>query len=163
MKRTLNPAHLEALMKMANSGPFFSHVGIRLVEMDYGYAKAELDIDPKIHINTFDSVHGGVNATLIDTAAYWAAYCGQDETSGFTTLDLSVTNLAMARNGRLTAIAHSVKEGRSICLSDVKVYDEDGRLIAHGTSKLLVLQGRQAIKDAIAAAGWDPLPPKFLD
>ena len=163
MKKTLNPTHLEALMKMANGGPFFSHIRIRLVEINYGYSKVELDIDPKIHINTFGSVHGGVNAAMIDTAAYWASYCGQEENSGFTTLDISVTNLSMARRGRLTAIAHSIKEGRSICLCDVKVYDEDGRIVSHGTSKLLVLEGRQSIKDAVASAGLNPLPPKFLD
>ena len=45
MKRALNPTHLKAIMKMASGESFFSHMGIRLAELDYGYAKAEPDID----------------------------------------------------------------------------------------------------------------------
>ncbi|MBQ7283718.1 MAG: PaaI family thioesterase [Oscillospiraceae bacterium] len=161
-KRTINPQHISQLIEIANNSPYFSLLGMKITETGTGYAKVELDIDNR-HMNLFGSVHGGANASLIDTVTYWAAYCDMDEDAGFTTLDVSVTNLAMAKEGKLTAVATAIKQGRSICLCEAVVKDQNDRIIAHGTSKLLVLQGRQTIADALKVAGYDSLPAKYLD
>ena len=160
-KKKVNPEHIKSLMDLANESPYFSLLGIRLVDISPGYAKVELDIDKTKHYNPFGSVHGGVNASLIDTATYWAAYYHQPEDAGFTTLDVSVTNLAMAKEGKLTVHATAIKEGRSVCLCEAVVKDENDRVVAHGTSKLLVLQGRQTIAHALANMGYANLPEKF--
>ncbi|MBQ2297131.1 MAG: PaaI family thioesterase, partial [Ruminiclostridium sp.] len=62
----------------------------------------------------------------------------------------------------LIAEGHVVRVGRSICLSEATVKNQEGKLLAHGTSKLMVLEGRQSIHTLLAAEGADPLPPKFL-
>lgn len=161
-KRTINPEHIKQLVSVANNSPYFKLLGMEITETATGYAKVEMNIDSR-HMNPFGSVHGGANASLIDTVTYWAAYCDMDEDAGFTTLDVSVTNLAMAKEGKLTAVATAIKQGRSICLCEAVVKDQNDRIIAHGTSKLLVLQGRQTIADALKIAGHDSLPPKYLD
>lgn len=158
----INPAHLEKVMQLTNSCPYYSLLGLRIMELGSGYSRVEMDVEKKL-MNPFGSVHGGAYASLIDSAAYWAAYCDQDADAGYTSLDLSVTNLSMARSGKLTATGTAVKEGRSMCLCEVTVRDEAGKLIAHGTSKLLILKGRQSISDAICAAHCPDLPEKFLD
>lgn len=160
-ERKLNPEHLKKIMELTNSCPYYSLLGLRIVELGSGYARVEMDAGPKL-MNPFGSVHGGAYASLIDSAAYWCAYCDQDAGAGYTSLDLSVTNLSMCRSGRLTAVGRAVKEGRSVCLSQVEVRDETGRIIAHGTSKLLILKGRQGITDAMRAAHCPELPDKFL-
>lgn len=162
-KKKVNPQHIEQLMALVNDSPYFTLLGIKLKEICPGYAKVELDIDKNKHYNPFGSVHGGVNASLIDTATYWAAYYHQPEDAGFTTLDVSVTNLAMAKEGKLTVHATAIKEGRSVCLCEAVVKDENDRVVAHGTSKLLVLQGRQTIAHALESMGYDKLPEKFID
>ena len=150
-------------MALANGCPYYRLLGFRIVELGSGFSRVEMEIDPARIFNPFGSVHGGAYASLIDTAAYWAAYCDQEEGAGFTSLDLSVTNLAMARSGKLTARARAVKEGRSICLSEAEITDESGKIIAHGTSKLLMLNGRQSIADLVRSMGGAPLPEKFID
>ena len=160
--RKLNPEHLNGIMEMTNSSPYYQLLGIRLVELDNGYARMEMQAEHK-HMNPFGSVHGGAYASMIDCATYWAAYCDQDEDAGYTTLDISVTDLAMARGGKLTVNARAIKEGRSICLCEARVEDETGRIVAYGTSKLLILKGRQSIADAVRSMGIADLPPKFLD
>jgi acyl-coenzyme A thioesterase PaaI-like protein len=35
-----------------------------------------------------------------------------------------------------------IRLGKSICYSEARVYDEDGELIAHGTSTLMILPGK---------------------
>ena len=162
MRQPVNPAHLDALITMINESAYFRCLGIVVTELRSGYARAELNIRPETHRNPFGSIHGGVCASLLDTALYWAAYCDQEEGVGFTSLDLSVTNLAMVQSGVLVAEAHAIKEGRSICLCDGIVTDEQNRKIAYGNSKLMIHAGRQSVKDAIAAMGYPALPPKFL-
>ena len=161
--KKINPAHLSAMMQLTNSCPYYRLLGMRIVELGSGYSKVEMDVDMGKHGNPFGSVHGGAYASLIDVAAYWAAYSDQLEGAGMTSLDLAVTNLSMCRGGKLTAHGKAVKEGRSICLSEVTITDDSGKLIAHGTSKLLMLNGRQSAADAMRAAGCSEVPPKFVE
>lgn len=79
----VNPKHLEAIMKAVNASPYFSLLGIKITELASRIATVELEVEKK-HLNPFGSVHGGVYASLIDTAAYWAAYYDQKENVGFT-------------------------------------------------------------------------------
>lgn len=160
-KRQINPLHIEKLKEVVNQSPYSLLLNMKLVDLGPGFSIIEMDIDSK-HLNPFGSVHGGCYASLIDSAAYWAAYCNKDEDSGFTSLDLEVTNLAMAYSGKLIATATAIKEGRSIVLCEVTMTNETGKIIAYGTSKLLSLQGRQSVSDILKSMDCDPLPVKFI-
>ena len=153
MARTVNPQHTQALMDLLTQAPYFSLLGMRFEAMEPGYCRLTLPLSYARHGNAFGSIHGGAYSSLIDTAAYWAAYCDMDEDQGYTSLDLSVTNLGMAR---------AIRAGRSICLAEATVKTAEGKLLAHGTSKLMLLAGKQSIRALLAAEGAPDLPPKFL-
>ncbi len=159
--KKINPLHIEKLKETINLSPYSALLGMKLVDLGSGFSVMEVDIESK-HLNPFGSVHGGMYASIIDSAAYWAAYCNKDEDSGFTSLDLSVTNLAMAYSGKLIATATAIKEGRSIVLCEVTLTDGNGKLIAYGTSKLMTLQGRQSVSDILKLMDCPPLPVKFI-
>ncbi|MBQ8507121.1 MAG: PaaI family thioesterase [Clostridia bacterium] len=161
-ERKINPEHIRQVIDMTNSCPYYQLLGMKIVELGSGYARVEMDAEHK-HMNPFGSVHGGCYASLIDSATYWAAYWDQDEDAGFTTLDLSVSDLSMARAGKLVVEATAIKEGRSVCLCEAKITDASGRIIAFGTSKLMMLKGRQSIADAIRSLGYADLPAKFIE
>ena len=158
----INPEHIKALIELINRGPYFELLSLKIRELGVGYSRVEVDLEKK-HMNPFGAIHGGVYASIIDTAAYWSAYCELDENAGFTTIDVSVNNLAMVNDGKIIAEGKSLKIGRSICLTEASVKDERGKLLAYGTSKLMVLQGKQSVNHAIEMAGGGALPPKFLD
>lgn len=80
-----------------------------------------------------DVVHGGVSASLIDTAdmaAGWATDAVPESLSG-STVTLDVDYVAAARGKDLCATATVVKRGRSLCFSEVT--EPDGRLVARGS------------------------------
>jgi len=158
----INPEHIKALIELINRGPYFELLSLKIRELGVGYSRVEVDLEKK-HMNPFGAIHGGVYASIIDTAAYWSAYCELDENAGFTTIDVSVNNLAMVNDGKIIAEGKSLKIGRSICLTEASVKDERGKLLAYGTSKLMVLQGKQSVNRAVEVAGGGVLPPKFLD
>jgi uncharacterized protein (TIGR00369 family) len=158
----INQEHITALLKLINSGPFFELLSMKVYELGIGYAKVEIDLQRK-HYNPFGAVHGGVYSSIIDTAAYWSVYCELDENIGYTSIDLSVNNLSMVREGKIFVDAKSIKIGKSTCLAEAYVKDINGKLLAHGTSKIMILRGKQSIEQAIEAMGYQPLPPKFID
>lgn len=160
MKR-LNPDHVRAVLALINRGPYFRLLSMKVLDMGTGFATVEMSLEEK-HLNPFGGIHGGVYASLIDTAAYWAVYGDVAENAGLISLDLQVDNLAPVREGRLRVEGRRVKAGRSVCFADGAVMDGQGKCLARGTSKQMVVPGLQTIAQAVAAMGHDPLPPKFI-
>lgn len=158
---SVNPIHVEQVMDLANKSPYFKLLGMKLEEMREGYCKVVVDVEKK-HLNAFGGIHGGAYASLIDTAAYWALYCELEEEAGFITLDLCVNNLRAVREGRVVVEGRVIKRGRSISLCEAEAYDEQGRLLAHGTSKQFLSPTLQPISAAVKSLDSQPLAPKFL-
>lgn len=159
--RQLNPAHLRAVLEVINQGPFFRHLSMLVKEIGPGYSLVELDVGRE-HLNPFGGLHGGVYASVIDTAAYWAAYCELDQDVGFISLDLKVDYLAPVQAGRLTVRGRRIKIGRTICLAEAVAVDQNDKWRAHGVSRMMVTQSLQTIADAWAFTDAGELPPKFL-
>jgi len=160
--KQINPEHIAALMEFTNRGPYFELLGMKVCDIGIGYSRVEIDLDRKHH-NPFGAIHGGVYSSIIDTAAYWAVYCELDENTWYTSLDLSVNNLSIIREGKLIAEGRRIKIGRSICLAESRVKDIHDRVLAHGTSKLMILSGNPSIGHAVISMGHQPLPSKFID
>lgn len=160
--RKINPEHINALIDLMNRGPYLKLLSMKICELNVGYSKVEIDLDDK-HLNPFGGVHGGVFSSIIDSAAYLAAYCELDENTGYTSIDLTVNNLSMVSKGKITAEGRTIKIGKSLCVTEATVKDATGRLLAQGSSKLMVLKGKQSVNHAVEAMGYDALPPKFLE
>lgn len=160
MMKQLNPAHKRAIIDLINRSPFFSLLSLDVRELDYGYCMLEIEVEQK-HLNPFGGLHGGVYSSAIDTVAYWAVYCAVPEDAGLISLDLHVDNISTIQSGKLIVEGKQIKAGRSVCLSEGTVKDVNGRLLAYGSSKQIIKPGLQTVEQAIAAMGYDPLPPKY--
>ena len=112
-------------------------------------------------MNPFGSLHGGVYATIIDTAAYWSAYCDLPEEQGLITIDLKVDFLAPVSGHKICIEGKSVKSGRTLHLAEAKAIDDQGTLLAHGTSKLMVTQNNQTMGNAVQYLSAEALPNKY--
>lgn len=165
--KRINPEHIKAVLELLRHGPYFRLLSMEISRIKPGYSQVEIDLSEK-HLNPFGGLHGGVYASIIDTAAYWAAYCDLADDAGLITIDLHVDNLMAVREGRIVAAGKTIKMGRRICVCEATVTDLRGKLLAHGTSKQMVTQaaadqpGQQTISQAAFALGCGSLPPKFL-
>ncbi|CCK25043.1 thioesterase superfamily protein [Streptomyces davaonensis JCM 4913] len=92
------------------------------------------------HYNPIGSVHGGVYATLLDSAAGCAVQSTLPPGMGYTSLDLNVKFLKRitADTGKVRAIGTIVNRGRTTALAEAKLVDADERLLAHATSSCLL-------------------------
>jgi uncharacterized protein (TIGR00369 family) len=111
---------------------------------EIGDGVAVFEGEPGAHLlNPMGSVHGGWALTLIDSVGGSAGYSLQPAGSGYTTIE---TKANFARpitkeTGRVRAEARVVAQGRQVISTEAKVLSKDGKVLAHGTSTILVLSG----------------------
>ncbi len=154
--RIPNPEHVKLLKEAINASPYYHLISMRLCEVESGRAVMEMALTPQ-HMQHFGVVHGGSLASMIDSATAWALYYSvEDEHMGLTSIDLKLNYLTPAVSGTITARARELKVGRTFGYGETSLYDEKEKLIAHGTSTVMLLPG----KDALVRP---PFPPKFID
>ena len=151
-----NPQHIARLSDVINNSPYFELISMKIREIGIGYSLFEIDLNKK-HLQPFGLAHGGVFAALIDTAASWALFYGiEDQHAGLTSVDLKLNYLAPAVSGKLIAKGRQIKMGKTLGYAEAQVTDETGKILAHGTSTIMILQGK-------APAADPPFPPKFIE
>ena len=94
----------------------------------------------EFHYNPLGSVHGGMLATMLDTAAGCAVHSTLAVGEGYTSLDLTTKFLrpATLESGLLTCVGKVISRGRRTALAEAHLTDEAGRLIAHATSSCML-------------------------
>ncbi len=147
----INPEYVKETSVVVNASPYFQLMSMRLLDFDIGSSDLEILVETK-HLQPFGVVHGGVFSTLIDAAAFWAVYPEIDEKFGMTSVDLKLNYLAPAKAGKLVARGRKIKLGKTLGLGEAEVLNEEGKILAHGTSTLIVLPD----------FSLGTLPPKFL-
>ncbi|MEV2194699.1 PaaI family thioesterase [Streptomyces phaeochromogenes] len=92
------------------------------------------------HYNPIGSVHGGIFATLLDSAAGCAVQSALPQGMAYTSLDLTVKFLRRITvdTGRVRAIGTVVNQGRQTALAQAQLVDAKDRLLAHATSSCLL-------------------------
>jgi uncharacterized protein (TIGR00369 family) len=93
------------------------------------------------HYNPIGSVHGGVIATVLDTVMGCALHSTLPKGTGYTTLDISIryARPVTVQTGPVTAIGEIVHKGRRTATAEARLVDGLGRVLATGTSTLLVV------------------------
>jgi uncharacterized protein (TIGR00369 family) len=116
-------------------------LGIRLESAGDGCTRYYLDPNPAT-INAMFLVHGGVLATLMDTAMGSAVFTTLGDGTTYTTLELKVNFIRPVTmdGSRLTCDAEAVHVGRRIATAEGRITDAAGKLIAHGSTTILVMQ-----------------------
>jgi uncharacterized protein (TIGR00369 family) len=119
--------------------PIATLLGFELVEVDEG--RAVFAADPgEEHYNPIGLVHGGLAATLIDSATGCAVHTTLPAGTGYTTTDVQVRFVRpITRDtGRIECVGQVVHRGRMLATAEARVVAGD-RLLAHGTASLLIL------------------------
>lgn len=122
--------------------PLAALLNFALVELDQG--RATFAVEPaEYHYNPIGVVHGGLAATLLDSAMGCAVHSTLPAGAGYTTLEIKVNFIrAMtAETGRVRCEAKVVHVGARTATAEGRVIDEAGKLYAHGTTTCLILRG----------------------
>jgi uncharacterized protein (TIGR00369 family) len=120
--------------------PIATLLGFELVEVEEGRVRFAAEPGDQ-HYNPIGSVHGGLAATLIDSATGCAVHTTLPAGTGYTTTDLQVRFVrAITRDtGRIECVGEVVHRGRTLATAEARLTAGD-RLLAHGSASLLILR-----------------------
>jgi uncharacterized protein (TIGR00369 family) len=96
----------------------------------------------EFHYNPIGVVHGGLAATLLDSALGCAIHTMLPAGVGYTTLELHV-NLVRAitkETGPLRAESEIIHLGRTLGTAQARLTGADGKLYAHGTTTCMIFR-----------------------
>ncbi|HEX8494962.1 MAG TPA: PaaI family thioesterase [Pyrinomonadaceae bacterium] len=118
-------------------------MGFRLVEVSEGYAVVIVEPTER-HYNGIGIAHGGLAATLLDSATGCAINTMMPAGRIFTTLEMKVNYVRPIRGeaGAVRCEARVIHAGSRVATAEGRVLGEDGKLYAHGTATCMLFEIR---------------------
>ena len=123
--------------------PIARTMGFRLTEAGPGRAVFEGEPSGEL-LNPLGAVHGGWALTLIDSATGCALHTELEAGFGYTTVETKANFVRPIApdGGTVRCEGRVLSRGRQIATADAHLRSADGRLLAHGTSTLIILAPR---------------------
>lgn len=125
--------------------PISKTMSFWITEIGDGFAAFEGEPGPHL-LNPSGGVHGGWALTLIDSAGLCAGRSLLPAGSECTTIETKAnfSRPITKDTGRVRAEARVVAQGRQIISAEARVLSRDGKVLAHGTSTILVFAGARS-------------------
>jgi len=122
--------------------PAVALLGMQLDEVEPGRTVFSMLAD-EVHENPMGTMHGGIVATLVDTAMGCAVSSRLPADAAFTTLELKTSYVrpVTQSTGRIFAEGTVLHSGGRVASTEARVRDASGTLYAHATSTCLILRG----------------------
>ena len=120
-------AEIENLRDLERTEPVAAFLNMKLVELSPGHARVSMAMKPE-YINFNGMIFGGIISAVVDQAF---AYATNSVITPNVASQLNIHFIASAAAGdTLTAECNVVKSGRRVCISEMRVTDQNGRVIA---------------------------------
>src|ERR1700756_5972508 len=116
-------------------------LGYDITEAESG--RVVVTAEPKeIHLNPAGTVHGGLAATMLDSCMGLAIHSTLEKGVGSTTLEFKISLLRpiTPETGPIKAEGIVLSCGRRVGTAEGRITDQQGRLLAHGTTTCLIFQ-----------------------
>lgn len=113
----------------------------RVIEVEEG--RAVFAVTPaEYHYNPIGVVHGGVAATLLDSALGCAVHSTLPAGVGYTTLEIKVNYIRplTAETGPVRCEAKVIHLGARTAIAEGRIEDEHGKLYAHGSTTCIIFR-----------------------
>jgi uncharacterized protein (TIGR00369 family) len=125
------------------SSPFHAGLGLEVVDAAAGSVTIAIDVGPE-QLNLQGLVHGGLLATVADTAMGLAVRTHVEPGRRHVTIQLGVQYLRAGRPGIIRARGRTIQVGSQVAHAEADVHGEDGRLLARAQGTYSVTVERPA-------------------
>lgn len=116
---------LDRIKDLIKHQPILNHLNVKLTKIERGTCEIEFDIQ-EFHKQGLGFIHGGITATMADTAAGWAVYSMLEKKTASVTSDLNIKYLRPGVGEKCIAIGKVLKPGKKFYFSEAEVYSEQG-------------------------------------
>jgi len=119
-------------------------LNLKLIEVSEGYAVFTVQPDER-HYNGLGIAHGGLAATLLDTATGCAINAMMPAGRVFTTLEMKVNYLRpiTADTGLIRCEGTVIHAGSRVATAEGRIVDKTGKLFAHGTATCMLFRRKE--------------------
>src|SRR6266481_8347996 len=122
---------------MTSIVPYWQTLGLELKEVEPGHAVFVAQV--RLQLTQNGVLHGGVLASIADSACAVAAISRVYPKNYATTINLQMSYLKPVLEGQFRAVGKCLKAGRNVLFSEAAVYDERDILICRASSQLMVI------------------------
>jgi uncharacterized protein (TIGR00369 family) len=128
----------EELLHLFNQrAPIARTFGMTLSFTPEGNAVIELPYNPGLD-HALDGIHGGIYATLLDSAGWFTAAAAHDVSCWVATTEMSIHLLAPVTKTSLRAVGRLLRRGSRQDVAEMQLYDGENRLVAHATGTFVL-------------------------
>ena len=116
-------------------------LNFNLTELSEGYAVFTAE-PAEYHYNPIGVVHGGLAATLLDSAMGCAVHSTLPAGAGYTTLEIKVNYVRpmTVETEYVRCEAKVIHVGGRTATADGRIIDREGKLYAHGTTTCIIFR-----------------------
>jgi len=125
------PAQEEAIRNKVAGIACVESLGLQLVEAEVGRCRMSAKLDPRFGA-IFPGFHGGMLAMVADCAAWFAIVTVTGPDEPMLTTNLSIQYLAPCLTD-VVVESRIIKVGRTLCPTQVDLFDLDGKAVATAT------------------------------
>ncbi len=115
-----NPAFEAAVRESFGRQGAMAHLGAELLQVAPGHVEVGLPFRPEVS-QQHHYFHGGIAATIADSAGGYAAYSLMPAGANVLTVEFKISLLAPARGERLVARGRVKRPGRTLTVTEVDV------------------------------------------
>lgn len=127
---------IERLKKLGSNEPVATFLGLKLEELSHGFARVSMAMRPE-YINFNGMVFGGIITAVADQAF---AYATNSVITPNVATQFNIHFIAaVTEKDVLTAECRVLKSGKRACVSEIRVTDQAGKLIAAATGTTIPL------------------------
>jgi uncharacterized protein (TIGR00369 family) len=133
----------EAIRDLMPATPFLSGLGVVFDRYEPDDVTLRLPFRPDL-TNDGTYYHGGVVASVVDTAGAAAAWSNHDfeKGTGASTVALSIQYVGACKQSDLVCHARAVRRGKELTFTEITATDADGRVVAHALQTYRIVASR---------------------
>ena len=114
-------------------------LGIEITEAGKRRVVARMPVGPKVH-QPFGLLHGGASVALAETVASTGAWMNVDrERETIVGIEINANHVRGKRDGVVTAVATPVHVGRRTQVWEIRITNDDGKLVCISRCTMAVL------------------------
>ncbi len=129
-------------LEQVSKNTMVEHLGIRITEIGDDYIKAAMPVDERT-IQPMGLLHGGASVALAETIGSIAAKLAVGREANCVGIEINANHVRAVRGGTVVGIAKPLHIGTSTHVWDIRIYDEENRLVCVSRLTMAVLRSRK--------------------
>jgi uncharacterized protein (TIGR00369 family) len=130
---------IKELTELFNTkAPIARLFGMKLSFTEAGNAVIDLPYNPELD-HALGGIHGGVYATMLDNAGWFAAAAAHEFSCWVATSEMSLHLLKSVKKTALRSVGNLIKKAKRQSIAEMHLYDSQGELVGHATGTFIIL------------------------